>query len=103
MYGFGDEYPSNPETVRLIDMLAQQYIQDLTTKAMEIADIRGGNLDKDCFIYVIRKDKTKFARATYLLKANKDIKEATNQQEFETLESEAKKKVKETIPVDSST
>ena len=31
-------------------------------------------LDADCFLYLVRKDKRKFSRATQLLKTNEEIK-----------------------------
>lgn len=91
LYGFGDQWPSNKETIKLVDILAQQYIHDITTRAVEVAELRGSVLDKDCFLYVVRQDKPKFARAQYLLKKNEEIKEAKTLNEVD-IESEAFKK-----------
>ena len=36
----------------------------------------GGKLDKQCFMYVVRKDRQKFTRVQKLLKTNEELKEA---------------------------
>ncbi len=80
MYGFGfveggADWPPDKDAVELVDILAQQYIQDLTMKAVEIADLRG-KFDKDCFIFLIRKDRRKLKRVNELLRANEELKKA---------------------------
>jgi len=77
IYGFGsDVWPPDAETVAIVDSLAQQYMQDITKSAMEVADLRGSRLDKDCFLYVVRKEEFKFNRIQQLLRANEELKQA---------------------------
>ena len=42
-------------------------------RACTISELKG-KLDADCFLYLVRKDKRKFSRATQLLKTNEEIK-----------------------------
>ena len=42
-------------------------------RACTISELKG-KLDADCFLYLVRKDKKKFSRATQLLKTNEEIK-----------------------------
>ena len=74
MYGFGDAWPPNPESVQVVENIAVRYIQDLAARAKQVAEVRGNKLDKDCFLYIIRKDRPKFARACQLLKTNEELK-----------------------------
>lgn len=75
LYGFGDESPSDVETVTLVEALAAQYIENLTAQALVVADMRG-KLDEDCFKFVVRKDNAKFGRIQKLLTAHEEIKQA---------------------------
>ena len=75
MYGFGDSWPPNAECVGLIESLVTRYIEDLAQRAKEISDLRG-KMDKECFLYVVRKDRSKFSRVCQLLKANEELKNA---------------------------
>lgn len=75
MYGFGDSWPPNAECVGLIESLVTRYIEDLAVRAKEISDLRG-KMDKECFLYVVRKDRSKFSRVCQLLKANEELKNA---------------------------
>lgn len=77
MYGFGDKWPPQAESVDLIEELAVSYIQDLCRRAVEVADFTG-KLDKQCFMYAVRKDSRKFSRAYTLLKANDELKKVQN-------------------------
>lgn len=74
MYGFGDNWPPNSQSVELMEKLVANYIRSLCHKAQEVSDISGGKLDKECFMYVVRKDRRKFTRAYGLLKANEELK-----------------------------
>eukprot|EP01036_Dinobryon_divergens_P022278 gene22278-30520_t len=83
MYGFGDtHFPANEDSVALIQSLITNYIEDLTWRAAEVADIRSrdssgnGRIDKDSFLFLVRKDKAKFNRVFKLLKANDELKAA---------------------------
>ena len=75
MYGFGDSWPPNTDCVDLIESLVTRYIEDLAQRAKEISDLRG-KMDKECFLYVVRKDRSKFSRVCQLLKANEELKNA---------------------------
>ena len=75
MFGFGDSWPPNKESVDLVETLVVQYIEDLAVRASEIAQIRG-QLDKECFMFLVRKDRQKFTRVVKLLDANDEIKRA---------------------------
>lgn len=75
MYGFGDNWPPNQESVSLIECMVTSYIEDLAVRAKEVSDLRG-KMDKECFMYVVRKDRSKFSRACQLLKANDELKSA---------------------------
>ena len=75
MFGFGDKWPPEEECVKLVESIVTNYIEDLTMRASQIADIRG-KLDKECFMFVVRKDRRKFSRIHSLLKANEDLKNA---------------------------
>ncbi len=37
-----------------------------------------GKLDKECFMFLVRKDKHKFSRVNRLIKANEDLKTVQN-------------------------
>eukprot|EP01041_Mallomonas_annulata_P013749 gene13749-29239_t len=74
MYGFGDEWPPNKDAVSLVETLVKDYIEDLAVRALEIAELRG-KLDKDCFIFLVRKDSRKFNRVQKLLETHEKIEE----------------------------
>jgi transcription initiation factor TFIID subunit 13 len=75
MYGFGDQWPPKEESVDLIENVVTKYIEDLAYRAKEVSDLRG-KLDKECFMYVVRKDRSKFSRVCHLLAANEELKNA---------------------------
>ena len=74
MFGFGDEWPPNKDAVSAVESLAMNYIQDLCLEALEVA-ARNGKLDKECFLYLVRKEKMKFNRIDKLLRTNEELKE----------------------------
>jgi hypothetical protein len=75
MYGFGDSWPVEPESAKLIETLVVQYIEDIVVQAAEVAQVRG-QLDKECFMFLARTDRQKFTRICKLLEANEDLKKA---------------------------
>ena len=75
MYGFGDSWPPHPESVKLMGELISEYIEDITYRAMKVSELTG-SLDKECFLYVVRKDRKKFNRIHKLLSAFDEIKKA---------------------------
>lgn len=73
MFGFGDQWPPNEESVKMVETIVTNYIEDLTVRAAQISTLRG-KLDKECFMFVVRKDRRKFSRVHHLLKANEELK-----------------------------
>ena len=75
MFGFGDSWPPNTDAVRTVDSLVTEFIQDLGGRALRVAELRPDKrLDKECFLYLVRKDRKKFQRVHSLLVANEEIK-----------------------------
>ena len=75
MYGFGDEWPVDSESVKLLDILVRQYIEDITYRAVQISKLTG-ELDKECFMYLVRRDRKRFNRIHQLLVTNEELKAA---------------------------
>ena len=73
MFGFGDEWPPDSNAVCLLESFVVSYIEDLAVRALEIAELRG-KLDKECFMFLVRKDRKKFSRVHKLLKSNEELK-----------------------------
>lgn len=77
MFGFGDSWPPNTDAVRCIEGLVTEFVQDLGARALRVAEMRPDKkLDKECFLYLVRKDRKKFQRVHSLLSANAEIKRA---------------------------
>ncbi len=75
MFGFGDKWPPDSGAVRMLEALVIEYIQDLGVRAKQVAEMRpGGKLDKECFLFLVRKDRRKFQRVHRLLTANEELK-----------------------------
>ena len=79
MFGFGDAWPPDKESVALVEAIAIEYIQNLTLKAQEVASMTG-KLDKECFLYLVRKETAKFSRVNQLLSAHEELKQAQDMQ-----------------------
>lgn len=75
MFGFGDAWPPDKESVALVEAIAIEYIQSLTLKAQEVATMTG-KLDKECFLYLVRKETSKFTRVNQLLSTHEELKKA---------------------------
>jgi transcription initiation factor TFIID subunit 13 len=73
MFGFGDDWPPERDSVKLVEHLVNNYLEDLARRAAEVAELRG-KLDKECFMFLVRKDRRKFSRVHKLLKTNEEIK-----------------------------
>jgi hypothetical protein len=56
-----------------MEIMVKSYIQDIGMRAKAIADVRK-KIDKDCFIFLVRKDTRKFRRVNDLLSAFEEIK-----------------------------
>jgi len=92
LFGFGDSWPPNSQTVNLVEALVTDYIKDLGARALQVADLRpDGKLDKECFLYLVRKDRSKFQRVNKLLVANKEIKQAQIIEEHDEVKQKAMK------------
>ena len=75
MFGFGDSWPPNTDAVRCIDSLVTDFVHDMGARALRVAELRPDKrLDKECFLYLVRKDRKKFQRVHRLLNANDEIK-----------------------------
>jgi hypothetical protein len=70
----------------MVEKLVEQYIESLAHRAEAVAELRG-KLDKECFMFVVRKDRLKFNRVHRLLQANEELKNA-RQVEFKEKEEE---------------
>ena len=73
MYGYGDAWPSDPESVKLMESLVTDYIQSLCTNALKVSEL-AGKIDKESFLFLVRKDKQKYERVVKLLRVNEDMK-----------------------------
>lgn len=81
MYGFGDKWPPNSESVELVERIVANYVRSLCHRAKDVADVTG-NLDKECFLYAVRKDRKKFTRIYTLLKVHEEIKKVAKHEEL---------------------
>jgi len=75
MYGFGDVYNPLPESIDLMEDLVHEYIHEMTIKAMAVASKRGKLATED-LIFLVRKDKKKYARVKELLSMYEELKRA---------------------------
>lgn len=74
MFGFGDKWPPNSDSVELMEKIAANYIRNICHRAKDVAELTGKDLDKECFMYAVRKDRRKFTRVYGLLKTNEELK-----------------------------
>lgn len=73
MFGFGDNWPPNKNATLLIDRLVTTYITELAQRAEIVAETTR-KLDKECFLYLVRKDEFKFSKVMKLINANEQLK-----------------------------
>jgi transcription initiation factor TFIID subunit 13 len=79
MFGFGDGWPPNKDSVALVEILVKQYIEDICLEARELARLKGGaggKLDVESFLFLVRKEPRKYNRLVQLLTANEELKKA---------------------------
>ncbi|KAK9813534.1 hypothetical protein WJX73_005546 [Symbiochloris irregularis] len=76
MYGFGDAVESFPDTVDIVEDLVVDYVGTLVQAAVEGAKARDAKPTVADFLFLLRKDPGKYARAQQLLKLNEEIKQA---------------------------
>ena len=74
MHGFGDDPNPYSETVDLVEELVVQFITEMTLKAMEVG--KSGRVNVNDIIFIIRKDKKKYARVKDLLNMKEQIDKA---------------------------
>lgn len=72
MYGFGDSWPPDPESVKFMELLVKNYMQDLVVRAVLVSQI-SGKFDHGCFQFVVRKDRKKFNRVQKLMKTKEEV------------------------------
>jgi transcription initiation factor TFIID subunit 13 len=77
MYGFGDSWRPDADAVRALEQITIEYIEDVTQRSLQVAELTG-KLDKECVLYVVRKDRKKFNRVHQLLTADEIIKSAND-------------------------
>ena len=65
--------PPDPDTVDLMETMVRSYLQDLALRAKAVSEVTR-KFDKECFVYLVRKDTRKFRRVSDLLQANEEIK-----------------------------
>ena len=87
MHGFGDSYPSDPESMLLMEKLVLDYIHTLCNGCCKVAEMTG-RLDKEGLLFLIKKDRKKFERVCSLLRTN-DVLKRHNKLEFSTEPDEA--------------
>ena len=66
MYGFGDDANPRPDSVEVMEEILLQYLHDLCSDAAKVSKMRGTVKVED-FIFALRKDPKKHARAEELL------------------------------------
>lgn len=74
MYGFGDDQNPYTESVDLLEDLVLEFITQMTQRAMEVG--RSGRVQVEDVLYLVRKDKKKYARVHDLLNMNEELKKA---------------------------
>lgn len=74
MHGFGDDPNPYSESVDLLEELVVQFITEMTVKSMEVG--RSGRVHVNDIIFIIRKDKKKYARVKDLLNMKEQIDKA---------------------------
>ncbi|KDO27542.1 hypothetical protein SPRG_06810 [Saprolegnia parasitica CBS 223.65] len=77
MYGFGDAWEPDSDTVELMEEITIEYIRSMTKKALDLS-IAKGKLDADCLIFLVRKYPEKLERVKELLAANELLKNVLN-------------------------
>ncbi|OQR80901.1 hypothetical protein ACHHYP_17076 [Achlya hypogyna] len=77
MYGFGDTWEPDSDTVELMEEITIEYIRSMTKKALDLS-VAKGKLDADCLIFLVRKYPEKLERVKELLAANELLKGVLN-------------------------
>jgi len=83
LYGFGDVTSPLPESVDLMEDIVIEYISEMTSKAMQVSTKRNKLLLED-LVFLVRKDKKKFARVKELLHMYDELKKARKSMDVPT-------------------
>jgi hypothetical protein len=62
MYGFGDSAQPNQESMAVLESLVVDHVANLTKAAQNVAELKGGQVDAECFVFLVRKNVRKFSR-----------------------------------------
>ncbi len=74
MRGFGDDPNPYDETVDLIEEMVIRFITEMTQRAMEVG--KSGRVQVNDIVFIIRKDRKKYARVRDLLMMKEQIDKA---------------------------
>ncbi|KII74633.1 Transcription initiation factor TFIID subunit 13 [Thelohanellus kitauei] len=83
LYGLGDETPHCTETVKMLDSILKDYVVDMTSAAAALHN--NEKVVVADFLYLVRNDSRKHARALHLLKMNEDFKQTKRAADFQTM------------------
>lgn len=75
MYGYGDDADPLKETVDVVEEICIEYILEMTQKAAEIG-AEEGKVHVNDLLALVRRHPRKYARATELLRVDREIKKA---------------------------
>ena len=77
MYGYGDDADPLKETVNIVEDIVIEYISEMTQKAMEQGgEGHKGKVHVNDLLSLVRRHPRKYARATELLRVDREIKKA---------------------------
>lgn len=75
LYAFGDVQTPRQDTADLLEEMTAQYIADMAIKANSVSK-RQRKLRTEDLMFILRKDKKKYARMQELLYMNEELKRA---------------------------
>ena len=76
MYGLGDSKTPYIESVELVEQLVIKFVVDLLNKSQDVSSRPGNRVAIEDIVFVLRKDRAKFARVRELLTVNDELKKA---------------------------
>ena len=84
MYGGGDDECPCAQTVQLMEYIITDFIQSFCVEAQELADQNDRAIRVEDFLFLIRKDLSKYKRVSELLEFFSDLKEL-RKDDFDTI------------------
>jgi len=75
LFGFGDVKNPLPETIDLVEDIVMEHITEMTLKATQVGAKRNKFQTED-LVFLIRKDRKKYARVKELLTMHEELKRA---------------------------